>query len=98
MEKGERPYFPMMAVIVHRNSPLFLPQQFMGPGPSEADLQELLVKLLEDAPRLPSEIVEAAHGIQLVESVTSPLGIELSEDDTPAVYDISDAMSDFLNE
>ena len=98
-EKGERPYFPMMAVVIDRNSPLFLPQQLMGSGPSETDRQELLVKLLAAAPWLPSEIVASTPRMaQLVESVTSPLGIELSVDHTPAVYDIRDAMSDFFNE
>ena len=98
-ERGERPSFPMMAVVVDRDSPLFLPQQLMGPGPSEAGRQELLVKLLEAAPGLPSEIVASTPRMaQLVESVTSPLGIELSVDHTPAVYDIRDAMSDSFNE
>jgi hypothetical protein len=98
-ERGERDYFPVVALVVDRDSPLFLPQRFMDAGPSEAGRQELLVKLLAAAPGMPSEIVASTPRMaQLVESVTSPLGIELSVDHTPAVYDIRDAMSDFFNE
>ena len=97
-ERGGRPHFPVFAIFVHTESEFVLHEQFMGPGPSDADRQGLLVRLLETIPVLPSEIVVSAPRMaQLVESVAVPLGIELSVGDTPALWSARDELFGFLD-
>ena len=98
-ERGGRPHFPVFALLVHSDSEFLLHEQFMGPGPSDSDRQELLVKLLEAAPVLPSEIVVSTpRTAQLVESVTAPLGIALSVDGTAVLWGIREELFGFLDE
>ncbi len=98
-ERGGRPHFPTLALIAHTDSGAAMNEAFMGPGPTDADRQELLVKLLETIPVRPSEIMVSAPRLaQLVEPVTAALGIKLSVDDTPVMWGIRDEMLDFLDE
>ncbi len=96
-EKGERPYFPVVATIAGPGSPLMLPECFNGPNPSATERQELLVKLLEKAPALPSGFSVDSHYLaELVEPVTSPLGIQVSVQETPYIRDMQEALSNFF--
>ena len=98
-ERGGRPHFPTLALFVHTDSDIALNEAFMGPGPTDADRQELLVKLLETIPVLPSGIVVSAPRLaQLVESVTTPLEIDLSVDDTPTLWDVREELFGFIDE
>ena len=98
-ERSGRPHFPVFAMFVHTDSEFVLNEQFMGPGPSDTDRQELLVKLLEALPGLPAEIVVSAPRMaQLVASVTAPLGIELSVGETPVLWNARDELFGFLDE
>ena len=96
-ERGGRPHFPLSAMLVEADSGFVIPELFMGPDPSDTDRQEMLVKLLETLPGLPSEIVVGAPRMaQLAESVTAPLGIALSVDETPALWSVKDEFMEFL--
>ena len=97
--KGERPYLPVIALMVDPDSTLIIPEYSTGPNPSAADRQEMLVKLIEKAPELPSRIVVDTLGIAfLVESVTAPLDIQLSVGETPSIYAIQEGMDEFYDE
>ena len=97
--RGERPYFPVIALIVDPDSTLVIPQHSTGPNPSAADRQGMLVKLLEEAPELPSRIVVDTLGTAfMVESITAPLDIQLSVGDTPSIYAIQEGMDEFYDE
>ena len=98
-ERGGRPHFPVSAMLVEADSGFVIPELFTGPGPSDTDRQELLVKILETLPSLPSEIVVSAPRIaQLVEPVTAPLGIALAVDETPALWSVKEELFQFLEE
>ena len=86
-DRGSRPHFPVFAMLVHTESGYVVTEHFMEPDPSDIDRQELVAKLLEALPGLPSEvIVSTPRMAQLVQSVTAPLGILLSVDETPAAW------------
>ena len=91
--RGERPYFPVFALLVEANSGFAFPEIASEPNPPDADRQELLVRILEALPAIPSEItVNGPRTAALVESVTSPLGIELSVDETPALWSVQETL------
>lgn len=92
-EKGSRLYFPLIALLVETESEVMLQELFLNASPSDADRQELLVRMLEALPAMPAEIVVSTpRTAQLVESVAAPLGIALSVDETPLVWDLGDEM------
>jgi len=98
-ERGGRPHFPVSAMLVETDSGFVIPELFMGPDPSDTDRQEMLVKLLETLPGLPSEIVVGTPRLaQLAESVTGPLGIALSVDETPALWSVREELLGSLEE
>ncbi len=98
-ERGGRPHFPTLALIAHTDSGAAMNEAFTGPGPTDADRQELLVKLLETLPVLPGEIVVSGPRLaQLVEPITAALGIKLSVDDTPVMWGVRDELLDFFDE
>ena len=98
-EARSRSYFPLFALAVHTDSQFVLYEPFMEPGPSDSDRQELVVKLLESMPGLPSEmIVSTPRMAQLVESITDPLGIALSVDDTEALWAVREELFGFIDE
>jgi hypothetical protein len=96
-EKGERPFFPLAAFICDQVSKFSLPDQFFGPDPTPTDRQEMLVKLLERLPVVPSEIVvNKARTAQIIEPVTAPLGIQISVGDTFNIYEIRAMMNELF--
>ena len=96
-EKGERPFFPLAAFICDQVSKFSLPDQFVGPDPTPTDRQEMLVKLLERLPVVPSEIVvNKARTAQIIEPVTAPLGIQISVGDTFNIYEIRAMMNELF--
>ncbi len=96
-ERNSRPYFPVFAMMVHTDSEFLITEQFMEPDPSDSDRQELVVKLLEALPGLPSEvIVSTPRMAQVVQSVTAPLGIVLSVDEIPAIWTIREELYEQL--
>ena len=98
-EAHSRPYFPLFAMIVHTESQFVLHESFMEPAPSDSDRQELVVKLLETMPGLPPEIVVGTPRMaQLVESITEPLGIALSVDDTEVLWAVTEELFGFIDE
>lgn len=97
--RDSRPYFPVMAMLVHTDSLFPLTEHFMDPDPSDVDRQELVVKLLETLPGLPSEIIVSTPRLaQLVQSVTTPLGIVLTVDETPAIWSLREELYGQLDE
>ncbi len=97
-ESDDRLHFPVLALLVETESEFLLQELFMKAGPSDADRQELLVKMLETLPAMPSEIVVSAPRMALlVESVTAPLGMKLSVDETPLVWGLRDELFARLN-
>ena len=98
-EARGRPFFPLFAMAVHTDSQFVLHEQFTEPGPSDFDRQELVVKLLETMPGLPSEIIVSTPRVaQLVESITEPLGIALLVDDTEILWAITEELFGFIDE
>ena len=98
-EARSRPYFPLFVMTVHTGSHFVLHETFMEPNPSDSDRQELVVRLLETMPGLPSEIVVGTNRMaQLVESITEPLGIALSVEDTEALWAVSEELFGFVDE
>ena len=84
-------------MLVHSEFGYLVQSPFMRPDPSDTDRQELLVEALEALPALPSDIVVNAPRLtKLVESVTSPLGIALSVDETPALWAAKEELLDTL--
>ena len=79
LEKGDRPYLPVIAIVADRDSPLCWSQPHPGPNPSPGRQQDLLVGLFEVCPFMPGEIVvDSPLKAALVQPVTGPLGIKLS--------------------
>ena len=92
-EYDKRLHFPVMALLAETESEFLLQELHMSADPSDADRQEMLVKMLERLPGLPSEIVVSApRAARQVESVTNPLGIQLSVDETPLVWGMTDEL------
>ena len=92
-----RLYFPTSSLLVEADSGIVIPELFSGPDPSDTDRQEMLVKQLEALPGLPAKIVVNAPRIgRVVESVTAPLGIVLSVDETPALWEAKDQLQDAI--
>ena len=86
-DKTKRPHLPVCAMLVESESGYSVTELFTQPGSSDTDRQEMLVKVLESMPGLPSDIVVNNPRLeQMVESVTGPLGINLSIDETPALW------------
>ncbi len=84
--KEDRPYLPMIMLVIHRESSFILGTSMLGESPSELKQQEVLVDTLETAPGLPSEIVvDSTSTAQLVESITAALDIKISVGPTPAL-------------
>ena len=97
-ERGERPYFPTMVLVVDRDSSFVLSPEVLGAIPSTTQRQEALVRLLETASILPSEmVVDSASTAGLLESVTRPLGIKLSVGETPVLDDVKQSLMTFID-
>ena len=95
--KGDRPYFPMVVLVVHRESSFILGTNMLGEGPSALDQQEVLVDTLEIAPGLPSEIiVDSTSTAQLFASITAGLGIKLSVGPTPVLDEAKASLMGFI--
>ena len=96
-DKESRPHLPVSAMLVESESGFLFSELFTGPGLSEADRQEMLVKILESMPGLPSDIVVNTPRLaQMVESVSGPLGINVSIDEIPALWAARDEMLENL--
>lgn len=92
-DKGTRPHLPVCAMLVESESDSVVTELFTRPESSDADRQELLVNILESIPELPSDIVVNNPRLeQMVSSVTGPLGINVSIDETPALWAAKDDM------
>ena len=97
-ERGERPYFPTMILVVDRGSSLILGTEALGAIPSTTQRQGALVRLLEKVSILPSEIVvDSASTADLIESVTRPLGVKLSVGETPVLDDVKHSLMTFID-
>jgi hypothetical protein len=97
-EKGERPYLPMMALVVDRDSSLVLSTEILGAGPSATERQDMLVRLLETVNLLPVEIVvDLTATADLAESITEGLGIKLSVGATPTLDEVKESMMAFIS-
>ena len=95
--KGDRPYLPMIVLVVHRESSFMLGTSMLGESPSALEQQEILVDTLETAPGLPSEIVaDSTSTAQLFESITSALDIELSVGATPGLDEAKASLMGFM--
>ena len=97
-ERGQRPFFPLMAAMGDPVSGMVFPHNLLGASPATVDRQESLVKLLESLPFLPAEIVvDQMRTAQLVASVTGPLGIQLAVGETPAIWSFQADMTEFFD-
>ncbi len=97
-ERGERPFFPTMILVVDRGSSLILGTEALGAIPSTTQRQGALVRLLEKVSILPSEIVvDSASTANLLEFVTRPLGVKLSVGETPVLDDVKHSLMTFID-
>ena len=96
-ERGERPYFPTMVLIVDRDSSFLLSTEVLGARPSTSELQDVLVGLLKATSVLPyGVVVDSASTADLVESITKSLGIALSVGVTPALDEAKGSLMTFI--
>ena len=97
LEKGDRPYLPVTAIIADRDSPLCWSKSHPGPNPSAGHRQDLLVGLFEVCPFMPGEIVvDSPVTADLLRPVTEPLEIRLSVGETPEAYQVRFALNEFF--
>ena len=97
-KKGERPYLPLMILVVDRGSSLILGTETLGAVPSIPQRQGAVVRLLEKVGILPSEIVvDSSATAQLVESIMQPIGVKLSVGETPALDDARESLMAFMD-
>ena len=95
--KEDRPFFPLIVLAVDGESSFILGTSLLGKAPPLLAQQDALVETLEEAPRLPSEIVvDSTSTAQLVESITSALDIKLSVGPTPALDEAKASLIDHM--
>ena len=93
VDKKTRPHLPVCAMLVESESGFVVTDLFTQSGSSDTHRQELLVKILESMPGLPADIVVNNPRLgMMVDSVTGPLGINLSIDETPALWAAKDEL------
>ena len=98
-DKKARPHLPVCAMLVESESGYLLTDLFTQPGASDNDRQELLVKILETMPGVPADIVVNTPRLaQMVESITGPLGINVSIDETPALWSAKEDMFERISD
>jgi hypothetical protein len=98
-KRKQRPHLPLCAILVDSDTGVVATELFMQPGSSDADLQGMLVKILESLPGLPSKIVVNTPRLaMLVAPVTAPLGINLSVDETPTLWDAREQLLQHLED
>ncbi len=98
-DKNTRPHLPVCAMLVESESGYVLSDLFTQPGASDNDRQELLVKILEAMPGVPADIViNIPRLAQMVESVTGPLGINVSIGETPALWSAKEDMLERISD
>ena len=96
--KGDRPYLPLVVLVVDRESSFVLGTNMLGESPSALEQQEILVETLETAPELPTEIVvDSASTAQLIESITAALGIPLSVGETPGLDEAKASLMGYMD-
>ena len=98
-KRGDRPYFPMVVLVVDRVSSFVVGTSMLGEAPSALEQQEVLVDALDEAPELPSElVVDSANTARLVESIASALEIELSVGPTPGLDEAKAALMGYMGD
>ena len=96
--KGDRPYFPTIMLVVDRESSFVVATNMMGEAPPARQQQEILVDALEEAPGLPSEFVaDSANTGRLVEPIAAALDIGLSVGPTPGLDEAKVALMEYMD-
>lgn len=76
-ERGQRPYFPQMLLVVNRQG-LIVGNELLEPWASATERQEVVFKVLERAPGLPQEIQVGREGVQrLLQPMATALGVKV---------------------
>ena len=76
--RGDRPYMPMLVMVVDQDSELVLACRVLGETPSVAERQEPVLELLTDQDSLPELLVCDGNGAaELLAPITAALGIRL---------------------
>ena len=97
-DKGERPYFPTVVLVVDRDSSSIVGTEVLGAGSSITERQDVLVELMERMSMMPTEIVvDSAIAAQLVEPITRSLGVRLSVGATPALREARGSLMTFID-
>ena len=97
--KDDRPYFPLVVLVVDGESSFVLGTQMLGEGPSVIQLQDVLIETLEEAPSLPSEIVaDSTSTARLVESIAAALDIDLSVGPTPMLDEAKASLIGYMGD
>ena len=87
-ERGNRPYFPTMALAVDRSTSLIVGMKLLGASPSHEERRDALMEMLENADVLPSlVVVDSAETARLAWPILYETGVELTLESTPGIYD-----------
>lgn len=78
-EKGERPYYPYMSLLVDHNSALFLNFQMEKHADYKSKFPEKFADFIEHVKVMPDELLVKRHDVyRLLEPLSAELGIEIT--------------------
>lgn len=95
-DRGERPYFPRMLLVVTQQG-LIVGVQLLKPWASPTEKQEAVLALLEQGPHLPRQILVAQEEVKrVVGGVARGLGISIRIGDLVVLDAVKDEMGEQL--
>ncbi|HNP71104.1 MAG TPA: hypothetical protein PLO33_16250 [Kouleothrix sp.] len=87
-QRGERPYYPFMAMVVDHRSGMVLQPYLSGPQNYQAGFQKHVLDMLEMAGALPKELrVASPEVVALLKPIAVALGVKLRETDNLSMLD-----------
>jgi hypothetical protein len=91
-ERGQRPYFPRMLLVVNRQG-LIVGNELLEPWVSATERQEAVFKVLERAPGLPQEIQVGREEVQrLLRPMATALGVKVRFADLGAIEAVKEEL------
>lgn len=97
-EKGERPYYPYMSLLVDHNSALFLDFQMEKHADNKSKFPEKFADFIERVKVMPDELLVKRRDVyRLMEPLSAELGIEITMvERLPALEHVQRAMRGFI--
>ena len=97
-EKGERPYFPYMSLLVDHNSTLILKFQLEKKADCKSTFPVKFVDFIEHVKVMPDELLVKRYDVyRIMEPLSAELGIEINMvESLPALESARKSMKDFI--